>query len=77
MVRLIVETPLADNEVGASVLDALDHIVELALLVLAQLLVLLHAGDVEFMLGLRAWGLEWACENSNLRVTHGVRHLWV
>lgn len=46
MIRLVVESPLANNEVRARVLHALDHIRELRLFVLPQLLVLLHARDV-------------------------------
>lgn len=77
MVCLIIETPLTYDQVRASVLDALDHIRELLLFILAQLLVLLDARDVEFVLRLRPWGLERACQNSDLRVLDAAGHLRV
>lgn len=75
MVRLIVESPLANNQVRASVLDALDHLREFRLFVLSQLFVLLHASDVELVLRLRPRGLERTCEDGDLGVFDAVWHL--
>ena len=77
MIRLVVEAPLADHQVRTGVLHPLDHVLELALLVLPQLLVLFYARDVQLMLRLRTRRLERTCEDRDLRVLDGVRHLWV
>lgn len=77
MIRLVVETPLADDQVRARVLDALDHVLKLLLLVLAQLLVLLNARDVELVLRLGPWRLEWTREDGKLGVAHSTGHLRV
>ena len=63
MIRFIVKAPLANDQIRASVLHPLDHIRELFLFILSQILVLFHSGDVKFMLCFGSWGLEWAGED--------------
>lgn len=77
MICFVVETPLADDQVCPTVLHPLDHIQELLLLVLPQLLVLLHGRDIEFMLRLRTGWLERTCEDRKSGITDGVGHLRV
>ena len=77
MVCLVIETPLANNQIGTSVLHLLDHISKLLLLILSQFLVLFHTGDIELMLGLGAWRLERTREDRDLRVLDAAGHLRV
>lgn len=75
VVRFVVKAPLADDEVGARVLDLLDHALKLFHLVLLQLLVLLDRSDIELVLGLGSRRFEWAGEDGELGVFDGPRHL--
>ena len=75
VVGLVVETPLADDDVGAGVLDLVDHLCELVGLVVLQLLELLDGCDVELVLGLGLGGLEGACEDGEFGVLDLGRHL--
>lgn len=77
MVRLIIETPLANDQIRPAVLDHLHHPLKLLLLVLPQLPELLHAADVQMMLGLGTRGLEGAGEDGELGVADNGGHLWV
>lgn len=77
VVGLVVESPLADDEVGSRILDPLDHLLELLRLVLLQLLVLLDRGNVELVLGLGARRLKGTGEDGNLGVVEGAGHLRV
>jgi hypothetical protein len=63
MIRLIVEAPLANDQIRPSVLHSLDHIRKLFLLIIPQLLVLLHSRNIKFMFRLGPWGLKWTGEN--------------
>ena len=60
MVRFVVEAPLADDDVGAGVLDLLDHLGEFGVLVLLQFFEFRDAGDVEFVLRFWFGGFEGA-----------------
>ena len=71
----LIEAPLADDKVGTGVLDPLDHISELFLFILLQLLAFFCTRDVEFMFRLWSWGLEGASEDRETSVMNGVRHL--
>ncbi|RUS27387.1 hypothetical protein BC938DRAFT_483324 [Jimgerdemannia flammicorona] len=75
MVRLVIEAPLANDQVRTSVLNLTDHLLELVPLVVLQLLVLLDGGDVELVLGFRLGGLERAGEDGNLGVEDFALHL--
>ena len=77
MVGLVVEAPLADDEVRARVLHLLDHVLELFRLVRLQLLVLLDRGDVELVLRLGPWRFERARQDRDPRVRERARHLRV
>jgi len=89
VVGLVVKAPLADDEVGAGVLDPelsalitgvyplLDHVQELLLLVHLELLVLLDTLNVELVLGLGAGRLKRTREDGNLGVLDLVGHLGV
>lgn len=75
VVCLVVETPLADSQVRAGVLDLLNHLDKLLLLVVLQLLELLNAGDVKVVLGLGLRRLESTGQDGNLRIVHLRGHL--
>src|ERR1700712_1546729 len=77
MVRFVVESPLANNQVRSSVFHLLNHLCELFFLILSEFLVLFHAGDVKLVLGLGAGRFKWTCENGKLGVFDRGRHLWV
>ena len=77
MVSLIVETPLADDKVGTSILHSLDHISELFLLILLQLLEFFHTGNVELVLGLGTRGFKGASKNSEFGIANHTGHLRV
>lgn len=77
MVGLVIETPLADDQVGTRVLELLNHLRELALLIILKLLKLLHRGNVQLVLGLGLRGFEGASQDSQLGVLDFVRHLRV
>ena len=77
MVRLVVETPLADHQISTRVLNFLDHIRKLFFFVLPELVVLLDAGDIEFVLRLRAGRLKRASKNGESGVLDPARHLGV
>jgi hypothetical protein len=75
VICFVVEAPLADNEVCSAVLDHPNHIRKLLLLVLPEMAVLLHARDLELVLGLRTRGLERARQDGELGVLYRMRHL--
>ena len=77
MVRFVVETPLAYNQVGTGVLHHLDHVLELFLFVIPKFMVLVDARDVQFVLRLWAWGLERTSEDCKASILDGRGHLWV
>ena len=77
MVGLVVETPLADGQIGARGLYLVNHLDKLLALVRLQLLELFDARDVEPVLRLGLWRLERACEDGDLGVPHLGRHLGV
>jgi len=77
MVRLIVEPPLADDQVSTTVLDSLDHVRKLLLFVLPEFVVLLDAGDIELVLRLRPGWLKRASEDGKLGIFDPARHLGV
>ena len=74
MVGLIVEAPLAEDDVSAGVLDLLDHVVEVVLFHLLELLVVFNGLDLDTVLGLGLWGLEGAGQNANLCVFDLLSH---
>lgn len=75
MIRLIVETPLADNQICTGILDTFYHLGKFLLLVFAQLVVLIHTRDVQVVLGLWAWGFKGACQDGEACVFDRMRHL--
>lgn len=75
VVGLVVEAPLADDDVGAGVLDLIDHLGELVGLVALELLELFDRGNIELVLGLGLRGLEGACEDGELGVADLGGHL--
>ncbi len=77
VIGLVVETPLAEDDVGARVLAALDHIGKVVLLHLVELLVVLSRLDLETVLGLGLGGLEGAGEDENLSIVNFLDHLRV
>ena len=77
MVGLVIETPLAEDDIGARVLHSANHVCEIALLHLLKTLVVRSALDLETVLGLGLGGLEWAGEDAHLRVSVNLVHLRV
>lgn len=77
VVGLVIETPLADNKIGPSVLEVLDHLSELVPLVILELLELLDRSNVELVLGLRLWRFEGAGQDGQLGILYLIRHLGV
>ena len=75
MIRLVVETPLADNKIGTRVLDSPDHIGKLLLFVFLRLLVFCSACDFTLMLRLWPWLPKGASQDRETSVTNGVRYL--
>jgi hypothetical protein len=75
MVCLIVETPLADDNGGAGVLNLLDHIDEILLLHVGKLFVVGSRLDLEAVLGLGLGRLKGAGEDSDLGVVDLLLHL--
>ena len=68
MIGFVVESPLADRERRAAVLDLLDHRLKRLSLVFAQLLEVFRRLDVQLMLGLWLRGLERTGQDRNLHV---------
>jgi len=77
MVGLVIETPLAENDIGSGVLDSGDHVCEVVLLHLEKLLIICGALDLKTVLGLWLGGLEWAGEDAHLGVSVDLLHLGV
>lgn len=77
MVGLVVEAPLTHGDVGARVLDLLDHVSEVVLFLLDHLLVVLTGLDNDLVLVLEFGGLEGASQDANLSVGDFLLHLGV
>lgn len=77
MVGLIIETPLAKNNIGARIFNSGDHVGEVVLLHLLELFVVLDRLDLNTVLGLGLWWFEGAGENDNLGVLDFLLHLGV
>ena len=77
MVGFIIETPLAQNDVGSTILHHLHHVHEVILLLLEELLVVFSICDVYVMLGLGLWGFEGTCEDTYLGINDLLNHLGV
>lgn len=77
VIGLVVESPLANNQVGAGVLDLLDHLLEGLGLVLAELLVFFDGFDVQLVLGLGARRLKRAGEDGDFGILDFLGHLRV
>ena len=74
MIGFVVEAPLANDQIGASTLDSLDHVSELPL-VLLRFLLLVRARDVKFVLRLWSRGLKGTRKYHEVGVVNGVGHL--
>mmetsp|Transcript_40263 Transcript_40263/g.61440 ORF Transcript_40263/g.61440 Transcript_40263/m.61440 type:complete len:306 (-) Transcript_40263:19-936(-) len=77
MVGLVVETPLAEDNIGSGILDALNLVNEVLLLHLVKLLVVLGGLDLEVVLGLGLGGLEGAGQDAHLGILDLLLHLGV
>merc|ERR1719478_1543788 len=75
MIGLIIKTPLADHEVGPAGFTLLDHVAEIRLLPLEELVVVLLRTDVELVLRLGFWGFKRTREDAHLDVPDLLRHL--
>jgi len=74
VVSLVIEAPLAEDDVSAGVLDLLDHVNEVVRFHLLELLVVLNGLDLDTVLGLGLWGLEGAGEDHDLGVLDLLLH---
>lgn len=77
MVGLVIETPLANDNVCASILDLLNHLGKLFTLVVLQALEFIDRSDVELVLGLGLRGFECTSQNGQLGILDLRRHLRV
>ena len=77
VVGLIVEAPLAEDDISTGVLAELDHVDEVLLLGLVESLEGLGRGDLESVLGLGLGGLEGAGQEGDLDVLVVLLHLGV
>jgi hypothetical protein len=77
MVGLVIETPLAEHDVGSGVLALLNHVHEVLLLHIIQLLVVCGTLNLKTMLRLWLWWFEWASQDQYLGVLNFLVHLWV
>jgi len=77
MVRLVIEAPLTDDQICAGIFHPLDHVRKFLFLIFSELLVLVNAGDVQFMLRLWARRFERTCEDGEFRILNKVGHLRV
>mmetsp|Transcript_22985 Transcript_22985/g.65132 ORF Transcript_22985/g.65132 Transcript_22985/m.65132 type:complete len:422 (+) Transcript_22985:575-1840(+) len=77
VVGFVVESPLADDEVGAAVLDLFDHVAEVLLLLAVQLFVRLDRRDFQLVLRLWLWRLERARQDAHLGIVDDRWHLRV
>lgn len=75
MICLIVEAPLAENNVCTRIFNSFNHVCEVILLHLLELFVILNRLDFDTVLGLRFWGFEGTSENNNLCVSDLLHHL--
>lgn len=77
MVGLIIESPLAEDDVGAGFFDARNHVDEVVLLHLLQFLVVSGALDLQTVLGLWLGWLKWASQDTDLGISDLLLHLRV
>ena len=68
MICLIVEAPLAENNVCTRIFNSFNHVCEVILLHLLELFVILNRLDFDTVLGLRFWGLKRAGQDGDLYV---------
>mmetsp|Transcript_10824 Transcript_10824/g.10944 ORF Transcript_10824/g.10944 Transcript_10824/m.10944 type:complete len:229 (+) Transcript_10824:447-1133(+) len=77
VVRLIIKAPLTQNYVGSRIFDHLDHVSEVFLLKLIQLIVVFHRFDLQTMLSFWLGGLEGAGEDADFGIIDLFDHLGV
>lgn len=70
-------TPLADGQVGAGRLDALNHVGEVGLFLRVHVHQVARARDLHLVLRLRLRRLEGTCQQTDARVVERLRHLRV
>jgi hypothetical protein len=75
MVGLIIEAPLAENNIGTAVFDLLNHVCEALLLVRIELFVFCNAANVDGVFGLWFGWLECAGQNGQLGILKRFGHL--
>ena len=77
VVGLVVKAPLAEDDVGAGVLDSLDHVDEVVLLHLLEFIVVFGVFDLNAVLGLGLWWLEGASQDANFGILDFLLHRWM
>lgn len=77
MIGFIVKAPLAEGDIGSTILDHLNHFDEVLLLLLIKLLIVFDVGDVDVVLGFGFRGLESAGEDADFGIFHDFGHLRV
>lgn len=68
MISLVVETPLANDQICPGVLNALDHVGELFLFVFPEFLVFIDRCNVQLVLRLGTWGFKGTSEDGKASV---------
>ena len=77
VVGLIIETPLANDQVGTRFLQLLNHLCELLLLVVLQLFEFLNRCDIKLVLGLRLGRLKGTGQDGQFSIPNLIGHLGV
>jgi hypothetical protein len=73
----VVHTLLAEHDIGAGLLDLVDHVLEHLLFLVQEALELVRAGDLDLGVDLCLLDLQRAVEQRDLRVLHHLRHVRV
>lgn len=77
MVGLIIEAPLAHDDIGSGLLASSDLVLEVLLFLGVEFVVIFGAGDVEVVFGFGFGGFEGAGENKDFGILDLFSHLWV
>lgn len=77
VVGFIIETPLANDQVGTRFLQLLDHLCELLLLIVLQLLEFFNRCDIKLVLGLGLGRLKGTGQDGQFSIPNFIGHLGV
>ena len=77
MIRLIIESPLTNDQVRSSIFDLFDHFLKLLHLVHLQLFVLFNRSDIELVFSFGSRRFKRTSQDCDFRVGNGSGHLRV